>query len=166
MNQTLAIHQESSVFNAMPISIELKQIHASLNAANAVEEILDDTLERFISLNERLYELRLLIRTGQPKSSGAVCLELYECGKPGCTGCPHPRWLRYWWPEGEPDAKVRATNLSAKGKDPVLSLPRSPHWSKAVANLIREAKRIINERAALVSTIQRLRPFARRSTNT
>ena len=150
----------------MAKSIELKQIHAALSAANAVEKILDGTLERFITLNERLYELRLLIRSSQPKSSGAVCLELYECGKPGCTGCPHPRWLRYWWPEGVQDAKVRATNLSAKGKDPVLSLPRSPHWSRAVAELIREAKFIIKERAGLISTIQRLRPFSRRVAKT
>lgn len=136
---------------------------AAIAAETKVENMFMRVLDRLHALNHRLTELHDLIKKAQPVSSGSVCLELYPCG-PGCTGCPHPRWVQYHWTPDKPNKPgvLMGTNLDAQDRDPILTLRRKePHY-QATATLIREAKSILAERAQVLSSVRALRYVAKR----
>lgn len=81
--------------------------------------------------SSRLILLHDEIKAAQPKTSGAVCLEIYPCG----------------------EDRMIAINLSAKGTDPVLAVAKSAPPRVALLPLIREAKGVINARATLLAAI-------------
>lgn len=127
-----------------------------------IKQAFDLAFIRIQALNVSLEQLMAEIKDAQPVASGSVCLELYPCG-PGCLGCPHPRWVRYRWADDSTQHRGRliCTNLDANKKEPVLALARrTPHYSKTV-ELIREAKSLIKERAALLAAIRTLKYAAK-----
>lgn len=119
-------------------------------------------LDRLHALNLRLTELHDAIKAAQPVASGSVCLELYPCG-PGCTGCPHSRWMQYNWTPGTTDKPgvLMGTNLDAQRRDPILALKRKAEHYGATAVLIREAKAILAERTKLLTCVRTLRYVAK-----
>lgn len=135
---------------------------AAIAAETKVENLFNRVLDRLHELNSRLAELHDAIKAAQPVSSGSVCLELYRCG-PGCTGCPHPRWVKYNWTAGSADKAgvLISTNLDAQKRDPVLTLARKDEHYAETANLIREAKSILSERTTLLASVRTLRYSAR-----
>lgn len=134
---------------------------ASIAAETKVEAMFNQVLDRLHFLNSRLAELHDEIKKSQPVASGAVCLELYPCGK-GCTGCPHPRWVKYNWIQSTNGKSVMLSiNLDAKKKEPVLQLARKDKHYKATVALIREAKSILEERSNLLAGVRTLRPAAK-----
>lgn len=131
---------------------------AAIAAETRVENTFMQVLDRLHVLNSTLVELHDKIKKAQPVASGSVCLELYPCG-PGCNGCPHPRWVRYYWTPGDSSKQgvLMGTNLDAQGRDPVLALGRKePHYAET-AKLIREAKAILAERSKILSCVRTLR---------
>lgn len=131
---------------------------SAIAAETSIETLFDSALDQLHKLNDRLLELHDAIKAAQPVAPGSVCLELYPCG-PGCTGCPHPRWVIYQWsaPKGNRPGLLQGYNLGAQNRDPVLVLARkAPHY-QATATLIREAKSILAERTALLTAIRTLR---------
>lgn len=135
---------------------------AAIAAETKVENMFNRVLDRLHALNSRLAELHDEIKAAQPKQSGAVCLELYPCG-PGCTGCPHPRWVQYNWTAGTTDKPgvLMGTNLDAQDRDPILALKRKAEHYKATAALIREAKSILAERTQVLTSVRALRYVAK-----
>ena len=136
----------------------LQAREAAIAAETRVERIFNAVLDRLHALNVRLLTLHDEIKTVQPVGSGAVCLELYRCG-PGCSGCPHPRWLQYHWTPGTTDKPgvLIGTNLDAQKREPILALKRKePHYA-ATAALIRETKQLLEERAHLLASVKALR---------
>ncbi|RQR65345.1 hypothetical protein DIE18_02350 [Burkholderia sp. Bp9125] len=134
-----------------------KAREAAIVSETRVEQNLLKVLDRLHTLNARLISLHGEIKQAQPVASGSVCLELYPCG-PGCSGCPHPRWVKYRWTEGKDDkpGMLLGINLDAQDRDPVLALARGePHYA-ATATLIREAKTILAERKKILSGIRTL----------
>lgn len=132
------------------------EIHeASIAAETRVEWLLMRVLDKLHALNSRLHKLHNEIKVAQPVSSGSVCLELYTCG-PCCAGCPHARWLQYSWTKGtaERAGRLIGVNLNAKKRDPVLALARKTEHYAATVALIREAKRLLIERAALLKWLK------------
>lgn len=130
---------------------------AAVSAETRVEHVFNKVLDRLHALNTRLTELHDEIKNVQPVASGAVCLELYPCG-PGCTGCPHPRWVKYSWIPGKAGTPVMlGINLDAQKKEPVLALARKEPHSAATVKLIREAKSILEERSKLLTAFRTLR---------
>lgn len=119
-------------------------------------------LDRLHGINSRLTELHDEIKAAQPVASGAVCLELYPCG-PGCTGCPHPRWVQYNWTAGTTDKPgvLMGTNLDAQDRDPILALKRKSDHYRKTADLIREAKSILAERTQMLTSVRALRYVAK-----
>lgn len=135
---------------------------SAIAAEGRVEELLDFSLRQLHYVNTRMTELQAELKAAQPKASGSVCLELYTCG-PGCSGCPHPRWMKYTWTketQSKP-ARLIARDLSAKKQDPVTVLPRATEHYQKTAELIREAKAILKARANLLSCLKSLRIAAR-----
>lgn len=130
---------------------------AAMAAESHVEELFSDAHSRLHRYNSRLIELTSEIKKSQPVSSGSVCLELYPCGT-RCSGCPHPRWMKYRWTEPAPDkpSTLIAVNLSAKKAEPVLALARKGPGAANTAKLIREAKAILEKRSKLLSKIRSL----------
>lgn len=131
---------------------------AAIAAETQIEAMFHRVLDRLHVLNSRLIELHDAIKACQPVSSGSVCLEMYPCG-PGCTGCPHPRWMKYHWTQGstsKPGVLI-GTNLDAQDRDPILALSRKEAHYKPTAALIREAKSILAERSKLLSNVRTLR---------
>ncbi len=140
---------------------------AAISAETKVETIFNGVLDRLHALNARLLQLHDEIKTVQPVASGAVCLEMYPCG-PGCSGCPHPRWVQYNWTAGTTDKPgiLMGTNLDAQGREPILSLKRKePHY-KATAELIREAKAVLDERTRLLNFVRNLWPYSKAGAKT
>ncbi|MBU9200414.1 hypothetical protein KTD31_03475 [Burkholderia multivorans] len=137
---------------------------AAIAAETKVENMFNRVLDRLHALNSRLMELHDAIKAAQPVASGAVCLELYPCG-PGCTGCPHPRWVQYNWTQGTTDKPgvLMGTNLDAQDRDPILALKRKASHYKPTAELIREAKSILTERTQLLTSVRALRYVAKAS---
>jgi hypothetical protein len=135
---------------------------AAIAAETKVENMFNRVLDRLHSINSRLTELHDEIKGAQPVTSGAVCLELYACG-PGCTGCPHPRWVQYNWTAGTTDKPgiLMGTNLDAQNRDPILALKRKSEHYRATATLIREAKSILSERTQLLTSVRALRYMAK-----
>lgn len=136
---------------------------AAVAAETKVEAVFNSVLDRLHALNTRLAELHDEIKQVQPVASGSVCLELYPCGK-GCTGCPHPRWVKYNWIEkkkGDGKPILLGINLDAKGKEPILALQRKDAHFAATVALIREAKSILEERSKLLVQVRQLRSFAK-----
>lgn len=141
------------------------------NAAEArAEESASLAVDRLNQLNGRLFVLRDEIKALQlPIANGAICLELYQCG-PGCGGCPHPRWMQYFWKKqggrrnrGEEKDILQAVNLSKLEKEPGRLLKSShPNYRDILAR-IREAKAILEERSELVAVFRSLHPFAARA---
>lgn len=137
---------------------------ATIASETTIEGVFNDALDRLHVLNTRIMELYDAIKTSQPVASGSVCLELYPCG-PGCTGCPHPRWVKYHWTKGTASklGQLISANLDAQKRDPVLTLSRKdPHYPKTVA-LVREAKAILSERAELLAAVRTLRNSYKRN---
>ncbi|WP_172415157.1 hypothetical protein [Comamonas thiooxydans] len=130
---------------------------AAMAAETHVELLFADAHARLHRYNARLIELTVAIKQSQPVASGSVCLELYPCGS-RCSGCPHPRWMKYRWTEPTPEkpSTLLAINLSAKKADPVLALARKGPGAAVTANLIREAKAILEKRSKLLSKIRSL----------
>jgi hypothetical protein len=134
---------------------------SAISAETKVEEMFNRVLDRLHTLNSRLAELHDEIKAVQPVASGAVCLELYPCGK-GCTGCPHPRWVKYTWIPGKDDKAVMlGINLDAQKKEPVLALARKDKHYKPTVTLIREAKSILEERSKLLACVRTMRAVAK-----
>lgn len=129
----------------------------AINAETQIENVFHNALDALHAHNSRLLRLHTLIKEAQPVASGAVCLELYPCSK-NCTGCPHPRWVKYNWVNGRDGNPVLVgVNLDAQKKEPILALSRkAPHFA-ATSALIREAKSILTVRARLLSSIYTLR---------
>lgn len=130
----------------------------AISAETNIEAAFNQVLDTLHSLNTRLIELHDEIRAVQPVASGAVCLELYACGKQ-CSGCPHSRWVQYKWtaPKDGKEGFLMGVNLDALQKEPVLQVPRkSAHFHDTVAR-IREAKSILAERSKLLSSVRNLR---------
>lgn len=141
---------------------DIAQVKESAIAAETkVETMFHRVLDRLHLMNSRLAELHDEIKAVQPVASGAVCLELYPCGK-GCTGCPHPRWVKYNWIVATSGKSVLlGINLDAQKKEPILTLERkAPHY-RALATLIREAKSILEERTNLLAGVRTLRAAAK-----
>lgn len=117
-----------------------------------------------IELTGFLFEIQAEIKAAQAKTSGAVCLELYGCGD-NCLGCPHPRWVQYYWSPDRPgrDGILKCINLDKADKDPARLIPRKGKNADELRALIAEAKEIIEERAALIAALRTLRPYARRN---
>lgn len=136
---------------------------SAVAAETKAENFFNQVLDKLHQQNTRLLELHDEIKRIQPVASGAVCLELYPCG-PGCTGCPHPRWVKYFWkpPEGNKGPQLVCTNLDAQSRDPILALSRKEDYYQATAAAIREAKAILENRAALLSALRSLRNAAKR----
>lgn len=135
----------------------LKARESAIEAETKAEGLVTRALDQLHTLNTELLELQEKIRAAQPVANGAVCLELYPCGR-GCLGCPHPRWMRYYWTASDANPGVMiGTNLSAKNKDPVLALSRKEAHFAATAALIRRAKSILDERSTLLAAFSRLR---------
>jgi len=135
---------------------------AAIAAETQVESTFNGVLDRLHALNSRLLTLHTAIKQAQPVAPGSVCLEMYPCG-PRCSGCPHPRWVKYSWTAGTDTAPgvLISVNLDAKKRDPILALARKePHY-KATATLIREAKAILAERTKLLSAVRTLRFVAK-----
>lgn len=142
----------------------MSRVVANMEAAAAAETqtevTLDRVLDRLHGYNHRLGEIHHLLRQIQDKSSGSVLLELYACGR-GCKGCPHPRWMQYFWKSrptvrtGERDLLV-AVNLCAAGKDPYFHLPRKHPQFQEMADLVREAKAILKKKSTLLSRLRAL----------
>ena len=135
---------------------------AAIAAETKVENMFNRVLDRLHAINSRLAELHDEIKKSQPVASGAVCLELYPCG-PGCTGCPHPRWVQYNWTAGTTDKPgfLMSTNLDAQDRDPILALKRKSEHFKVTSGLIREAKSILVERTHLLTSVRALRYVAK-----
>lgn len=131
---------------------------AGIASETRVETIFNQVLDRLHALNSRLIELHDQIKQAQPVASGSVCLELYPCG-PGCNGCPHPRWVRYYWTpgDGHKPGVLIGTNLDAQKRDPILALGRKDAHYALTAKLIREAKAILAERTKILSCVRTLR---------
>lgn len=139
---------------------------AAIRAETAVEQMLEGVMDRLHQHNGALARLHDAIKANQPVATGAVCLELYACGR-GCAGCPHPRWVQYNWAQRAKDkpAVLRAINLDAQNRDPILTLKRKdPHYP-VIAELIREAKSILAERSLLLARLKALHPFSKQSTD-
>lgn len=139
---------------------------AAVAAETKSEEFFNQVLDKLHHMNSRLLELHDEIKAIQPVASGSICLEMYPCG-PRCTGCPHPRWVKYFWtePVNNKLGHLVATNLDAQNRDPVLALHRkAPHYRELLA-LVREAKTILKDRAVLISAIRSLRNAAKRSSD-
>ncbi|GEM_PF-5537528 len=120
-------------------------------------------------LDQRLKRRGAEIRKFQPKASGAVLLESYDCGK-NCLGCAHYRW-GLWiahpgrWPGG------RTAFLCHRVRYPLRHLPRPGRrrTSPAAADeeapgrvillqvLISETQSLIRTRTSLVRALDRLR---------
>lgn len=139
-----------------------KARESAIAAETRIETTMNRALDRLHALNNRLVELHALIKEAQPVASGAICLELYPCG-PGCSGCPHPRWVKYMWTEATDNrpAMLLGLNLDSKGKDPVRALLRKGTHYPATVKLIREAKTILAERANILSCVRPLRYAAK-----
>lgn len=139
----------------------VKAREASIAAETRVEGLFNRVLDRLHVLNSRLLELHDALKAAQPVASGSVCLELYPCG-PGCTGCPHPRWVKYHWTDGghKPGVLI-SVNLDAQGRDPILALARKESHFKVTAELMREAKSILAERTRLLASVRALRYAAK-----
>ena len=135
---------------------------AAIAAETKVENMFNRVLDRLHVINSRLAALHDEIKKSQPVASGAVCLELYPCG-PGCTGCPHPRWVQYNWTAGTTDKPgfLMSTNLDAQDRDPILALKRKSEHYRATSTLIREAKSILGERTHLLTSVRALRYVAK-----
>lgn len=131
---------------------------AAVAAETRIEHLLTGAIDLINKYNHRLLDIHTELKKVQPVASGSICLELYPCGK-GCTGCPHPRWVKYRWAdENEPvPGRLIATNLDAAGRDPVLALSRKAPYYKQAASLVREAKTILVARSKLLASIKSLR---------
>ncbi|GBG14349.1 Tol-pal system protein [Novimethylophilus kurashikiensis] len=136
---------------------------SAVAAETKAEQFFHQVLDKLNQQNSRLIELHDTIKSLQPVASGSICLELYPCG-PGCTGCPHPRWVKYFWTqqEGSKPPRLVCTNLDAQSRDPVRALSRGEEHYKELAGVIRETKVLMENRAALLSAIRSLRNAAKR----
>lgn len=139
----------------------VKARESAIAAETRIEGLFNRVLDRLHVLNTRLLALHDAIKAAQPVASGSVCLELYPCG-PGCTGCPHPRWVKYHWTDGgDKPGVLISVNLDAQGRDPILALARKEKHFKATVELMREAKSILAERTRLLATVRALRYAAK-----
>lgn len=137
----------------------LPVLEASTAAEMKIESLFNSVLHRIHLLNQRLAQLVVAIRQSQSKDN-SICLELYPCSSDGCRGCPHPRWVKYKWrpklrAEAEKDILV-SINLSAAKKEPILALSRKAKNYAQTAELIREAKFLLNERTHIIATLRTL----------
>ena len=140
-------------------NVRLRDIY--VGSETLVEERMNAVQLYLHTINYRIIDLHDAIKRAQPVADGTVCLELYRCG-PFCTGCPHPRWVKYRWTQPTPTrpAQLFCINLDAKNINPAQAMAKSLPSRKVVLSLIREAKSLLAKRAALLKVLRAAGPFA------
>lgn len=103
--------------------------------------------------DNHLIYLREQIRLAQPRTHGAVLLELVGCGK-DCLGCPHPRWVK-WVNRNKQSAKSAPTWFATRIQRPGTSA-RAKTIPQEARDLIADAQDVIRKRASLLDAVRRL----------
>lgn len=104
--------------------------------------------------DNHLIYLREQIRLAQPRTHGAVLLELERCGR-GCIGCPHPRWVK-WVNRNQQSAKAAPTWFGTRIQSPGRSA-RAKTIPQEARDLIADAQDVVRKRESLLEAVRRLR---------
>lgn len=121
----------------------------------AVKNLFIEIVSQLNHYNAELLKIESALKTLQPKRSGVVLLELYNCGQ-HCRGCQHPRWVQ--WSSrivGQDRLFVRHILQT----EPVRKLKKSGPFEEnhdKVKSLVKYAKHIIEKRAKLLESIGNL----------
>lgn len=103
--------------------------------------------------NRQLVDLHERLRDAQPRSHGAVLMDLNRCGY-GCLGCPHPVWVK--WMDKQKNNRQSASKWIAVR----LSRPGTAARSKSIPDeareLIAEAQALIERRARFIDHLKRI----------
>ena len=124
-------------------------------AISGETQAIADTLA---GMAERLVELEEEIRSAQPRAHKAVLLGLRHCGtggKPGCSGCPHPRWYR--WVNTGQEHEHKPHRWFAAAIDSPLRYIRGKQIPEGARELIREAVALIQYRRKLLAALVSLK---------
>lgn len=67
-----------------------------LGSIDKIKKILQWSILEVSAINKRFLEISDLLKEMQPKSNGAIMLEVQNCNaKDQCTGCPHLVWSQW-----------------------------------------------------------------------
>lgn len=102
--------------------------------------------------NAQIADYAKAIRKAQPRTHGAVLLQLDPCGK-GCCACPHPRWVK-WVNRNAQNPKAAPTWFMTYITKPGTAA-RAKHIPQEARQLIRQAQSIVQRRARLVTEFAR-----------
>lgn len=119
-------------------------------ARKAFEERISDIERAMESTNARLSELAGQIRSSQPKSHGAVLLQLSNCGR-GCMGCPHPRWQK-WVNRKVENPMLPASWFAVNVKSP-MAATRKLEYTQETRDLIQQGVDLLGKKRALVKAL-------------
>lgn len=103
--------------------------------------------------NNHLIYLRDQIRLAQPRTHGAVLLELERCGR-GCLGCPHPQWVK--WVNRNMQNQINPPSWFATRIDSPGRSARAKSVPQEARDLIAFTQEVIRKRGNVVKAAQRV----------
>lgn len=121
----------------------------------AVKNLFIEIVSQLNHYNAELIKIESALKTLQPKRSGVVLLELYNCGQQ-CRGCQHPRWVQ-WSSKIVGSDRLFVRHILQT--EPVRKLKKSGPFEEnydKVKSLVKYAKHIIEKRAKLLESIGNL----------
>lgn len=122
-------------------------------SAEMVGALSHDITAIMSEYNRHLVDLHERLREAQPRSHGAILMDLNRCGY-GCLGCPHPVWVK--WIDKQRSSRQSASKWIAVR----LSRPGAAARSKTIPdearNLIAEAQVLIERRARFIDHLKRI----------
>lgn len=119
-------------------------------------------VDKVMDMNARLEQIADRLKEIQPKKPGALTLNLRECGRDACYGCPHLRWLKWSTkpkPGTTPDEKQNFW-VANQVKMPVQSVSKKRVFFGAreeVIDLVREALELDKRRRAMLTAAANFR---------
>ena len=137
---------------------ETRARELAIVASSKLEELLNKVFNRLSELNTQIFESQLKIKELQQGARYIYLLELHGCGKE-CTGCPHHKWVKYYWITTKSGArKLMHQPVDTMKADPAQLIAKSDKNYEDLLGEIRRVKKHIKDKNSL---LERLRPFWR-----
>lgn len=137
---------------------ETRARELAIVASSKLEELLNKVFNKLSELNNQIFESQLKIKELQQGSRYLYLLELHGCGKE-CTGCPHHKWVKYYWITTKGGKrKLMYQPVDVAKADPAQLIAKSDRNYDDLLNEIRKVKKHIKDKNNI---LERLRPFWR-----
>ncbi|QGT77746.1 hypothetical protein GM160_01920 [Guyparkeria halophila] len=126
------------------------------------DEFNESFVDKVMDMNSRLERIADRIKEIQPKKPGSLTLDLRNCGKDSCYGCPHLRWLQ-WSAKPKPGTSPKDKEnywVASAVKMPVQSISKKREFlvcRDELIDLVREALELEKRRRAMLASAGKFR---------